>query len=146
MQQLNLPFYDFKFRNKNNRNYIFDAVRKRYVLLTPEEWVRQNFMLYLIREKNYPESLLAVERQLSLNDKLFRFDLVAYNRSGNPLLIAEFKAPDVKISQKAFDQVVRYNMALKVERVVVSNGIQHFACEVDYKNKSYKFLDEVPEF
>lgn len=146
MQQLNLPFYDFKITERGKRNYIFDRVRKRYVLLTPEEWVRQNFMLYLIREKNYPESLLAVERQLSLNDKLFRFDLVAYKRSGNPLLIAEFKAPDVKISQKAFDQVVRYNMALKVERVVVSNGIQHFACEIDYVNNSYKFLKEVPEF
>ncbi len=146
MQQLNLPYYDFKFNRRGNKNYIFDRVRKRYVLLTPEEWVRQNFMLYLIREKNYPESLLSVERQFSLNDLLFRFDLVAYNRSGSPLLIAEFKAPDVKISQKAFDQVVRYNMALKVERVVVSNGIQHFACEVDYKNNSYKFLKDVPEF
>lgn len=146
MQELNLPVYEFRIKTEGGKEYIFDLVRRRFVLLTPEEWVRQNFMRYLAEEKKYPESLMAVEKQITLNGKLFRFDLLVYRRNGQPLLIAEFKAPGVKISQETFDQVVRYNMALKVERVVVSNGLQHFVCEIDYKINNYKFLREVPEF
>lgn len=146
MQQLNLPDYDFRIIAKKGKNYILDRIRRRYVLLTPEEWVRQNFIEYLIKEKNYPESLMAVEKQISMNGKLFRFDLLVYQRTGQPFLVAEFKAPVVKITQEAFDQVVRYNMTLKVERVVVSNGLQHFACEIDYENNDYRFLKEVPHF
>jgi type I site-specific restriction-modification system R (restriction) subunit len=146
MQELNLPAYEFRIKTEGTKKYIFDLVRKRFVLLTPEEWVRQHFMRYLTEEKNYPESLMAVEKQITLNGKLFRFDLLVYCRNGQPLLIAEFKAPGVKISQDTFDQVVRYNMALKVERVVVSNGLQHFVCEIDYKQNNYKYLREVPDF
>ena len=146
MQELNLPVYEFRIKTEGGKEYIFDLVRRRFVLLTPEEWVRQNFMRYLAEEKKYPESLMAVEKQITLNGKLFRFDLLVYRRNGQPLLIAEFKAPGVKITQETFDQVVRYNMALKVERVVVSNGLQHFVCEIDYKINNYKFLREVPEF
>ncbi len=146
MQELNLPAYEFRIKTERTKKYIFDTVRKRFVLLTPEEWVRQHFIRYLIEEKNYPESLMAVEKQITLNGKLFRFDLLVYRRNGQPLLIAEFKAPGVKISQDTFDQVVRYNMKLKVERVVVSNGLQHFVCEIDYQQNSYKYLREVPEF
>lgn len=146
MQKLNLPSYEFRIEIREAKSYIFDRIRKRYVLLTPEEWVRQNFIMYLALEKKYPESLMAVEKQISLNGKLFRFDLLVYRKNGQPLLIAEFKAPDVKISQDAFDQVVRYNMALKVARVLVSNGIQHFVCEIDYPANSYRFLKEVPEY
>jgi hypothetical protein len=146
MQELNLPVYDFRIKTEGTKKYIFDLVRKRFVLLTPEEWVRQNFIRYLIEEKKYPESLMTVEKQITLNGKLFRFDLLVYRRSGQPLLIAEFKAPGVKISQETFDQVVRYNMVLKVERVVVSNGLQHFVCEIDYQQNNYKYLREVPGF
>jgi len=146
MQELNLPVYAFRIKTEGTKKYIFDSVRKRFVLLTPEEWVRQHFMRYLNEEKKYPESLMAVEKQITLNGKLFRFDLLVYRRNGQPLLIAEFKAPGVKISQEAFDQVVRYNMSLKVERVVVSNGLQHFVCEIDYETNSYRFLNEVPDF
>lgn len=146
MQELNLPAYEFRIKTERTKKYIFDTVRKRFVLLTPEEWVRQHFIRYLIEEKNYPESLMAVEKQITLNGKLFRFDLLVYRRNGQPFLIAEFKAPGVKISQDTFDQVVRYNMKLKVERVVVSNGLQHFVCEIDYQQNSYKYLREVPEF
>jgi type I site-specific restriction-modification system R (restriction) subunit len=146
MQELNLPAYEFRIKTEGTKKYIFDLVRKRFVLLTPEEWVRQHFMRYLTEEKNYPESLMAVEKQITLNGKLFRFDLLVYCRNGQPLLIAEFKAPGVKISQDTFDQVVRYNMALKVERVVVSNGLQHFVCEIDYQQNNYKYLREVPDF
>ncbi|MFW6370387.1 MAG: type I restriction enzyme HsdR N-terminal domain-containing protein [Bacteroidota bacterium] len=146
MHQLNLPDYNFRIQSKGEKKYIFDRIRRRYVLLTPEEWVRQNFMLYLISEKQYPGSLMAVEKQISINGMLFRFDLMVYNRTGLPHLIAEFKAPTVEITQQAFDQVVRYNMAFKVEIVVVSNGMQHFACRIDYPNQTYSFLQEVPLF
>jgi type I site-specific restriction-modification system R (restriction) subunit len=146
MQELNLPVYAFRTKTEGTKKYIFDSVRKRFVLLTPEEWVRQHFIRYLTEEKKYPESLMAVEKQIVLNGKLFRFDLLVYRRNGQPLLIAEFKAPGVKISQETFDQVVRYNMVLKVGRVVVSNGLQHFVCEIDYETSSYRFLKEVPEF
>lgn len=146
MQELNLPGYEFRLKTVGSKKYIFDSVRKRFVLLTPEEWVRQNFIRYLSEEKRYPQSLMAVEKQIILNGKQFRFDLLIYRRNGEPLLIAEFKAPNVKISQDTFDQVVRYNMVLKVELVVVSNGLQHFICEIDYDSINYQFLKEVPEF
>lgn len=144
MQRLNLPDYQFKIKQGGTRTVIFDAVRMRYVSLTPEEWVRQNFMRYLVSEKGYPQSLMAVEKQISLNGKMFRFDLVVYNRNGNPALVAEFKAPEIKITQEAFDQVVRYNYSLMVEHVVVSNGMQHFVCEIDYENNSFRYLEEIP--
>lgn len=146
MQELNLPQFDFRIKTEGEKQFIFDTIRKKYIQLTPEEWVRQNFIQFLVQHKKYPQSLMAVEKQISLNNKLFRFDLVGYQRTGKPFLIAEFKAPGVKITQLAFDQVVRYNMTLKVKLVIVSNGLQHFVCAIDYENGTYKFLKEVPEF
>lgn len=131
---------------EKGKQHIFDSLRKKFVVLTPEEWVRQNFIQYLIKEKKYPETLMVVEKQIIVNNKQQRFDLLIYLRSGQPHLIAEFKAPNVKITQETFDQVVRYNMALRVERVVVSNGLQHFACEIDYVKNSFKYLKEIPVF
>jgi len=146
MQKLNLPEYAFRTKTEDGKPYIFDGIRKKFVVLTPEEWVRQNFIQYLKSEKKYPEPLMAVEKQISVNNNLRRFDLLIYTRNGQPQLIAEFKAPNVKITQETFDQVVRYNMALKVERVIISNGLQHFACEIDYIKNSYSYLPEIPEF
>ena len=146
MQNLNLPEYSFRTKTEGDKNFIFDSIRKKYVVLTPEEWVRQNFIQYLKVEKKYPETLMAVEKQLIINQNQRRFDLLIYNRNGQPFLIAEFKAPSVKITQDAFDQVVRYNMELKVDRVIVSNGLQHFACAIDYEKNSYSYLKEIPEF
>ncbi len=146
MQKLNLPEYAFRTKMENGKQLIFDSIRKKFVVLTPEEWVRQNFIQYLKKEKKYPENLMAVEKQIMVNDKRRRFDLLIYLRNGQPYLIAEFKAPNVKITQDAFDQVVRYNMALRVERVIVSNGLQHFACEIDYVKNSFSYLPEIPEF
>lgn len=146
MDKLNLPEYQFRMKMENGKPLIFDGVRKRFVALTPEEWVRQNFIQYLKTEKKYPESLMAVEKQITVNKMLRRFDLLVYLRNGQPHLIAEFKAPNVKITQETFDQVVRYNMALRVERVIVSNGLQHFACQIDYANNSFAYLPEIPEF
>ena len=146
MQQLKLPEYSLKTKSENEKTLVFDVTRKKYVVLTPEEWVRQHFIQFLIQEKNYSPALMAVEKQLMVNNRLRRFDLLAYNRKGEPFLIAEFKAPSVNITQEAFDQAVRYNMALKVRYIVVSNGIQHFACEIDYEKNSFIFLKEIPEF
>jgi len=146
MHKLNLPTYNFRLKEDHGKDYIFDSIRKKFILLTPEEWVRQNFIQYLIHEKNYSESLMAVEKKITVNRKLFRFDLLIYDRQGKPKLIAEFKAPEVKIDQKSFDQVIRYNMALRVKHVIVSNGLKHFACEIDYINNSYIFLKDIPEF
>lgn len=146
MERLNLPEYAFRTKTEDGKTLIFDVIRKKFVVLTPEEWVRQNFIQYLIKEKKYPESLMAVEKQIKVNGKQRRFDLLIYLRNGQPLLIAEFKAPGVKINQDAFDQVVRYNMALRVERVVVSNGLEHFACEIDYPKNTYSYLTGVPEY
>lgn len=146
MQKLNLPDYFFKTKTEKGKDFIFDIIRKKYVVLTPEEWVRQNFIQFLTDEKRYPKSLMAVEKKLVINQQPQRFDLLVYNRKGQPHLIAEFKSPSVKITQETFDQAVRYNMALKVKYILVSNGLQHFACEIDYKNNSYFFLKEIPEF
>ena len=146
MDKLNLPEYAFRTKTENGKPFIFDSIRKKFVSLTPEEWVRQNFIQYLKKEKKYPETLMAVEKQIMVNQNQRRFDLLVYLRNGQPHLIAEFKAPNVKITQETFDQVVRYNMVLRVERVVVSNGLQHFACEIDYVKNSYSYLQEIPEF
>lgn len=146
MLKLNLPEYDFRIKTEDGKTFIFDAIRKRYVVLTPEEWVRQNFIQYLKTEKKYPETLMAVEKKVMVNQNQRRFDLLIYSRNGQPNLIAEFKGPGVKITQETFDQVVRYNMSLRVEKVVVSNGLQHFACEIDYTKNSYQYLPEIPEY
>ena len=146
MQKLNLPEYNFRIKTEEGKTLIFDTIRKKFVVLTPEEWVRQNFIQYLKTEKKYPETLMAVEKQIILNQTQRRFDLLVYSRNGQPHLIAEFKAPNVKITQETFDQVVRYNMTVRVERVVVSNGLQHFACEIDYVKNSYSYLPEIPAF
>lgn len=146
MQRLNLPEHHLKIKNSNGKEMVFDVIRKKFVVLTPEEWVRQHFINFLVKHKNYPQSLMAVEKQLIENGMARRFDLVAYNRKGKPFLIAEFKAPEVGITQKTFDQAVRYNMSLNVRYIVVSNGLQHFACEILYEQNSFTFLKDIPEF
>ena len=146
MQKLNLPEYEFRIKREEAKTLIFDGIRKKYVVLTPEEWVRQNFIKFLKAEKKYPGSLMAVEKQIKVNGNPRRFDLLIYSRKGQPNLIVEFKAPNIKITQETFDQVVRYNMVLRVEYVVVSNGLQHFACQIDYNKNSYSFLKDIPDF
>ncbi len=146
MQKLNLPEYSFRIKTTEGKSFIFDSLRKKYVRLTPEEWVRQNFVRFLIAEKNYSVSLMAVEAGVKVNNNPQRADLVIFNRSGNPLLIAEFKAPEVKINQQTFDQIVRYNMQLKVLFLIVSNGLEHYCCRINYNDNSYAFLPEIPDF
>lgn len=146
LTRLNLPAYPLRLKNDGSGQLVYDPVRKKYIALTPEEWVRQNFLHFMIEEKGYPKSLMAVEKKVIINGLAQRFDLLVYNRKGQPALIAEFKAPDVKISQQVFDQVVRYNMVLKVGIVIVSNGMEHYACRIDYTANSYAYLKEIPEF
>lgn len=142
MIKLNFPEYNFKIKTSAKITQIFDIVRRKYVALTPEEWVRQHFIHYLIFEKNFPQSLLAVEMNIVLNKLQKRCDIVGYSNSGKPVLIVECKSPGVKISQKTFEQIARYNMALQVKYLAVSNGINHYFCEIDFEKKSFKFLKE----
>lgn len=146
MQQLNFPPYTFRFRNHNSRQEIFDPVRRKYVSLTPEEWVRQHVIAYLTGNKGFPVSMIGVEKQLILNKQLKRFDLVVFNRNASPLLLIECKAPGVEITEKAFDQAARYNMLLRAEYFLISNGLEHYTCRIDYENKQYIFIEEIPHF
>lgn len=146
MQQLNLPAYSFKFKEQGARTQIFDAIRKKYVALTPEEWVRQNFLQYLVRDKNFPASLIAVEAGLKYNQMQKRTDVLVYDKQGNPHLMVECKAPEVKITQDAFDQIARYNMIFKVKYLVVTNGLNHFCCQMDYEANTYHYLELIPDF
>lgn len=146
MLQLNLPSAALKITRKENRDYIFDTLRKKYVALTPEEWVRQNFVHFLIRYKNYPVGLLANEVQISLNSTRKRCDTVLYNRNLTARMIIEYKDPSVNITQEVFNQITRYNIVLKVDYLIVTNGINHYCCKVDYRNNSYSFLRDIPEY
>ena len=146
MQKLNLPSFQFKLKSSENKQLIFDVIRKKYVVLTPEEWVRQNLIHFLIKEKNYPISLISCEKQLLVNKLKKRFDLLIYGPNGAPILIIECKSPKVKISQDTFDQIARYNMELKSEFLVVSNGIIHYSCKVNHEDQSYIFLEEIPKY
>ena len=146
MQQLNFPHFDFRLRNLNNRDEIFDPVRHKYVTLTPEEWVRQHLIAYLITIKGYPVSMIGVEKQLLLNKLPKRFDLVVFGRNANPFLLIECKAPGVEITEKTFDQAARYNMLLHAEYFIITNGLEHYTCRLDYENRQYIFIEEIPPF
>ena len=146
MQQLNLPPYEIKIRETDGRRTILDILRRKYVALTPEEWVRQHFVHFLIEQKGYPAILLANEVQLNVGNKLLRADSVLYGSDLHPRMIIEYKAPTVSITQKVFDQISVYNMLLKVDYLVVSNGINHYVCKMNYENQKYFFLREIPEY
>ncbi len=146
MIKLNLPSFSFKFKSMENKLYIFDILRKKYVVSTPEEWVRQNFAQYLIQNKNYPKSIIAIEKQLNVNNLFKRTDILIFDKNGNPDIIVECKAPSVKIDQKAFDQIARYNLKLNANYLIVTNGLQHFYCKIDYVLKKYHFLKDIPPY
>ena len=146
MQKLNLPSYNFTIRKNNNNYEIFDSIRKQYVSLNPEEWVRQNFIRFLVEEKQYPEMLIAVEKSIKLNRMIRRPDIVIYDKTTKAKLIVECKAPSVKITQNTVDQIVRYNMTLKVDYLVVTNGLNHYCIQINYKENKYSFINEVPDF
>ena len=125
---------------------IFDSLRRKYVSLTPEEWVRQHFVNYLTTCLGYPSSLLANEVELQIGQKHLRCDTIVYGRQAEPRMIVEYKAPHITLTQKVFDQISAYNLLLHVDYLVVSNGMQHFCCQMDYENQKYLFLEEIPRY
>jgi len=146
MQQLNFPHFEFKLRDVNNRQEIFDPIRRKFVTLTPEEWVRQHLIAYLTLVKGYQASMIGVEKQLLLNKLPKRFDLVVFGRNASPFLLVECKAPGVEITEKTFDQAARYNMLLRAEYFLITNGLEHYTCRIDYERKQYIFVEDVPDF
>lgn len=146
MFELNLPKTELKVVRDKGKMYVFDILRQKYVSLTPEEWVRQNFTRYLIEHKGYPAALLGNEISLSLNTTSKRCDTVLYDKQAKPVMIVEYKAPNVSITQRTFDQISRYNIVMHVDYLVVSNGLQHYCCKMDYERNTYAFLRELPDY
>ncbi len=146
MLSLNLPPYATKIAVRDGKNSIWDIIRRKYVALTPEEWVRQHFVHFLVEHKGYPVSLLANEVALTLNGTSRRCDTVLYDRTLSPRMIIEYKAPHIHITQKVFDQISRYNLVFRVDYLIVSNGLSHYCCRMDYDHQSYEFLKDVPEY
>jgi len=146
MMHLNLPAAEVKIKKIDEKDFIFDRLRKQFVRLTPEEYVRQQFVSFLIEHTGYPSGLLANEISIALGNVRKRCDTVLYDNYLNPLMIIEYKSPAVVINQKTFDQIARYNLVLQVPWLIVSNGIQHFCCHTDQEKKEYVFLNEIPEY
>ena len=146
MFRLNLPPYPIKIQEKGEKRQIFDFLRRKWVALTPAEWVRQNFTHFLVEHKNYPQALLANEVELRIGEKRLRCDTLLYNKELRPRMIIEYKAPTIQIQQKTFDQISVYNLLLKVDYLVVSNGLRHYCCKMDYERQSYQFLEDIPDY
>lgn len=146
MFPLNLPEYETKIAEKDGKSAIFDNLRRCYVTLTPEEWVRQHFVHYLLERRDYPATLMANEVSLTLNNTKRRCDTVVYDRNLRPRMIIEYKAPSVKITRNVFAQISRYNIVLRVDYLVISNGLQHYCCKMDYERNSYSFLNDIPDY
>lgn len=146
MYQLNLPTYDLRLRRIGNRDMIFDVLRRKYVALTPEEWVRQHFVHFLIEHKGYPTALLANEIELRIGGKHLRADTLLYNKELRPHMLIEYKSPTIALTQKVFDQISAYNLLLHTDYLIVSNGMQHICCRMDYEQNTYHFLEEIPDY
>ena len=146
MQNLNFPTYSFRLKNSENNTHIFDVIRKKFVVLHPEEWVRQHCVQYLIHEKKYPIALINVEKAVLINGLNKRYDIVVFNSDGSLCVVVECKAPNVKISQDTFDQMARYNRTLEANYLMVTNGINHYFCTMNHDLESYQFLESLPNY
>jgi len=146
MQNLNFPSYNFRFKNSENKVSIFDDIRKKFIILTPEEWVRQHTVQFLLQEKKYPKSYINIEKLIKVNDINKRYDIVVFHPNGELFLLIECKAPEVKITQDTFDQIARYNLKLKAEYLMVTNGLNHYFCQMDFVKEQYVFLKELPDY
>ena len=146
MQKLNFPEYSFRFKNSENKVLIFDEIRKKFVALTPEEWVRQHVVKFLLDEKKYPKSYINVEKNIKINGLTKRYDIVVFNPDGSIFLLVECKAPEVSITQNVFDQIARYNLKLNAQYLMVTNGLNNYFCQMDFENEKYIFLKELPPF
>jgi len=146
MQKLNFKNYAFRFKNTDQKISVFDEIRKKFVVLTPEEWVRQHVVQFLMLEKKYPKSIINVEKLLTINGLTKRYDVVVFNNDGSIFILVECKAPQVRITQTVFDQIARYNMTMQSEFLMVTNGLDHYFCQMDYLNEKYQFLKELPDY
>lgn len=146
MQKLNFPDYTFRFKNSENKVAIFDEIRKKFIILTPEEWVRQHVVKYILEQKRYPKSHVNVEKIVKVNGLTKRYDVVIFNPDGSIFLLVECKAPSITISQNTFDQIARYNMSLNAIHMMVTNGLNHYFCQMDYEQEKYFFLPDLPEY
>ncbi|WP_405415351.1 type I restriction enzyme HsdR N-terminal domain-containing protein [Maribacter sp. Asnod1-A12] len=146
MQPLNFPSYTFRVKNSENRTLIFDVIRKKFLVLTPEEWVRQHVVQFLIQEKKYPMSHINVEKQITLNGLKKRYDVVVFKPNGQLHILVECKAPEVSISQMTFDQIAQYNFKLNATYLMVTNGLSHYYCQTDLIAEKYEFMKEIPDF
>lgn len=143
---LNLPSYDHRIIREGKKTKIFDQVRKKFLVLTPEEWVRQNFIQYLIQAKNYPSSLISIEQGLKVNNLSKRCDILIYNSFGKAILLVECKSHTVKLSSETFQQAARYNICFKLPYLIITNGVQHFCSKIDFELSSYNFLQDIPNY
>jgi hypothetical protein len=147
MEKLNLPEYSFRIsRSAGKKDLIFDPFRNKNVILTPEEWVRQNILRYLTEEKKFPPSLISIEAGVRVNRLARRYDALVYDRMGKPLLLVECKAPSIQIIQGTFDQVAAYNMPIKAGYLLVTNGLKHYCCKMNPNATEYSFLQDIPSF
>ena len=146
MQELNLPKTDLKIITKDGKLHVFDVLRRKYVALTPEEWVRQQFVHFLIGQKGYPAECIGNEISINLNGTKKRCDTVIYDGNAQPTMIVEYKSPQVEITQQVFEQISRYNIKLRVKWLIVSNGLQHYCCKIDYESGTYQFVEEIPAY
>jgi len=146
MQKLNFPDYTFRFKNSENKVAIFDEIRKKFIVLTPEEWVRQHVVKYILEQKGYPKSHVNVEKIIKINGLTKRYDIVIFQPDGSIFLLVECKAPGITISQNTFDQIARYNMFLNAVHLMVTNGLNHYFCQMDYEQERYFFLQDLPEY
>ena len=144
MQELNFPKFSFRLKNRENKRFIFDDIRKKFVVLQPEEWVRLHCVNYLITHKNYPKTLINVEKELKINGLSKRYDIVVFNPDGSIHLIVECKSPKISINQDTFDQIARYN--LNASYLMVTNGINHYYCAMDFEAERYRFLKDIPNY
>jgi hypothetical protein len=145
-QDLNFPKFEYRFKSTENKVSIFDVIRKKFIILQPEEWVRQHCVHYLINDKNYPKSLINVEKELTINGLKKRYDIVIFNPDGSIYLIVECKSHKIKIDQNTFDQIARYNLTLNAEYLMVTNGLNHYYCQMDTENERYSFLKTIPNY
>ncbi len=146
MRNLNLPGYDFRMKDEGGQTLMFDPFRRKYVVFTPEEEVRQRFAHYLMAEKDFPASLIMIEHGLKLNKMAKRCDILVHKPAGVPAVLVECKAPEVKITGNTFDQIARYNLAFRVRYLMVTNGLKHYCAAVDFESREIKFVPEIPSY
>ena len=146
MLKLSFPNYEFRLKKIDEKKFIFDEIRKKYIELTAEEWVRQNCVKFLINEKKYKSQLIAIEKKIILNNLTKRFDIIAYDNNGDPNLLVECKAPNIAIRQETFDQILSYNRVINSKYLMITNGIIHYYCKIDNIDNKINFLKDIPNY